>query len=107
MALKQVLWVFGAPGSDSVGQVMLPNQGLPDHVRVSERRSGVCEEMIEVDGFVGSDLEEGQCGGGYGGKRFDKFVRRRVKMSSKRVEDERLDVSIFIIDQGKEPKGLE
>lgn len=86
---------------------MLPDQGLPDHVRVSERRSGVCEEMSEVDGFVGSNLEEGQCSGGYGCKRCDKCVRRRVKMSSKGADDERLDVSISVVDQGKEPKGLE
>lgn len=56
MALERTLRVFGAPGTDGVGKVMLADQSLANYVGISKRGSWVRKEVCEVDALIGSDL---------------------------------------------------
>jgi hypothetical protein len=50
--------VFGKPGRDGVREVVFPDEGFADYVGVCEGRGWVGEEVSEVEGFVGGDLED-------------------------------------------------
>lgn len=42
-------------------EVVFPNQGFADNIGVCEGCGGMGEDVVEVEGFVGGDLEEGRC----------------------------------------------
>jgi len=50
--------VFGEPGGDGVREVVFPDEGFADYVGVCEGGGWVGEEVGEVEGFVGGDLED-------------------------------------------------
>jgi hypothetical protein len=50
--------VFGKPGRDGVREVVFPDEGFADYVGVCEGGGWVGEEVSEVEGFVGGDLED-------------------------------------------------
>lgn len=74
VALERALRVFCAPGADGEGEVVLADEGLADHVGICKGYSGVREKIIEVDSFIGRDLQEGQFGGGNDGTGSDERV---------------------------------
>ena len=56
--------VFGEPGGDGVGEPVFPDEGFADDIGVCEGGMGMGHQVVEVEGFVGSYLEEASLWGG-------------------------------------------
>ena len=50
--------MFCKPGRDGVSEEVLSDQGSADNVGVREGCKRVCDKVVEISGFVDSDLKE-------------------------------------------------
>lgn len=60
------------------------------------------EEVGKVDGFIGGYLEEGRIGRRNGGDGGNECVGCWWQIGSETFQDERLDIGVFVINQGIE-----